>query len=98
MVSDISLGHLEQLVRELCARGLVARVVTTRSGPAFLRVVNPEATSLSENVTCAPAPNSAEHYFWWSWGELMHQVTDPRGAARKVARVLEPHRALEGAE
>jgi hypothetical protein len=98
MVSDISLDHLEQLVRELCARGLVARVVTTRSGPAFLRVVNPEATSLSENVTCAPAPNSAEHYFWWSWGELMHQVTDPRGAARKVARVLEPHRALEGAE
>jgi hypothetical protein len=93
MVSDVPLDHLERLVQELCARGLIARVVRTRSGPAFLRVVNPEATGLTENVTCAPAPNSAQHYFWWSWGELMHQVDDPRGAARKVARVLEPHQA-----
>jgi hypothetical protein len=93
MVSDVGLDHLERLVQELCARGLNARVVRTHSGPAFLRVVNPEATSLSENVTCAPAPDSAQHYFWWSWGELMHRVDDPCGAARKVARVLESHQA-----
>ncbi|HEY7484649.1 MAG TPA: hypothetical protein VH912_09335 [Streptosporangiaceae bacterium] len=91
MVTDVRLDHLERLLRELGARGLVARVIRTRSGPTFLRVVNPEATGLSENVTCAPAPDSAEHYFWWSWGELMHQVDDPRGAAGKVARVLESH-------
>ncbi|HZB30467.1 MAG TPA: hypothetical protein VE465_09905 [Streptosporangiaceae bacterium] len=93
MASDTHHDHLDRLVRELGARGLVADVVKTRSGPAFLRVVNPEATSLSEIVTCAPAPDSAEHFFWWSWGELMHQVDDPRGAARKLARVLEPHDA-----
>jgi hypothetical protein len=93
VAGDTRHDHLDQLVRELGARGLVASVVKTRSGPAFLRVVNPEATSLSEIVTCAPAPDSAEHFFWWSWGELMHQVDDPRGAAKKLARVLEPHDA-----
>lgn len=89
MVSDKRLGYLEDLVNELDSRGLVARVVQARSGPAFLRVVNPEAASLSENVTCAP--EGAEEYYWWSWGEPLHRVDDPRGAATKVAHVLEPH-------
>jgi hypothetical protein len=31
-------------------------------------------------------------YFWWSWGEPLHGVDDPGGAAVKVARVLEAHR------
>jgi hypothetical protein len=93
---DARHDHLNRLMRELGARGLVASVVKTRSGPTFLRVVNPEATNLSEIVTCAPAPNSAEHFFWWSWGELMHPVDDPRGAACKLARVLEPHQAQTG--
>jgi hypothetical protein len=93
MAGDTHHDHLERLVRELDARGLIASVVKTRSGPTFLRVVNPEATSLSEIVTCAPAPDSAEHYFWWSWGELLHQVDDPSGAAGKLARVLEPRRS-----
>ena len=91
MLRHTRVDHLERLVRELGAQGLIASVVKTRSGPAFLRVMNPEATGLSEIVTCAPAPDSAEDFFWWSWGELMHRVDDPRGAARKVARVLEPH-------
>jgi hypothetical protein len=89
VVSDNRLGYLEELVDELGSRGLTARVVRTRSGPAFLRVCNPEATSLAENVTCAPSPDSSEHYYWWSWGERMHRVDDPGGAASKVARVLE---------
>jgi hypothetical protein len=86
-------GHLEALVRELGSHGLTARVVQTRSGgPAFLRVVNPNAASLSENVTCAPAPDGLDHYYWWSWGERMHRVGDPGGAALKVAHVLEVRR------
>ncbi|GAA3229638.1 hypothetical protein [Actinocorallia longicatena] len=90
MTGDLKVGYLEELVGELDACGLIARVVRTRSGPAFLRVVNPRAASLTENVTCAPAPESREHYFWWSWGERLHRVDDPGAAARKVARVLEP--------
>lgn len=92
MVSDKRVGYLEELEHELGSRGLVARVVQTRSGPVFLRVVNPQAASLAEDVTCAPAPDTRDHYYWWSWGERMHHVADPGGAACKVARVLEAHR------
>jgi hypothetical protein len=95
MVDERRVGYLERLVRELDERGLVARVVRTRSGPAFCRVVNPAAASMTENVMCAPAPDGADRppwYFWWSWGEPMHGVEDPSGAAVKVARVLEANR------
>ncbi|GAA3425612.1 hypothetical protein GCM10018953_27950 [Streptosporangium nondiastaticum] len=85
-------GHLERLVSELDSRGLHARLVRTRSGRPFVRVINPNATSLAENVTCraqpATAPRPPDVYYWWSWGERMHTVEDPAGAATKVARVL----------
>ncbi|MFC5746986.1 hypothetical protein [Actinomadura rugatobispora] len=90
MGTDRRTGYLEELEHELDTRGLVARVVRTRSGPVFLRVVNPDAASLAEDVTCAPAPESHDHYYWWSWGERMHRVDDPGGAAVKLARVLQP--------
>ncbi|WP_459805586.1 hypothetical protein [Herbidospora sp. RD11066] len=47
-----------------------------------MRVINPKATSLTENVVCKSAD------YWWSWGERMHRADDPAGAASKVARVL----------
>ncbi|WP_262403363.1 hypothetical protein [Actinomadura sp. CNU-125] len=98
MVSDERVGYLQELERELGTRGLVARVVRTRSGPAFLRVVNPEAASLAEDVTCAPVPDGRDHYYWWSWGERMVRVGDPDAAARKLAHVLQPlSPALEAA-
>jgi hypothetical protein len=28
-------------------------------------------------------------YYWWSWGECMHRVADPTGAASKIAHVLD---------
>lgn len=88
MVSNDRVGYLEELEHELDSRGLVARVVRTRSGPVFLRVVNPEAASLAEDITCAPTPDGPDHYYWWSWGERMHRVDDPGGAAVKLAHVL----------
>jgi hypothetical protein len=53
-------------------------------------VINPNATSLAENVTCRAqaAPSCRDWYYWWSWGERMHTAEDPAGAATKVARVL----------
>jgi hypothetical protein len=89
-VADDNFGHLERLVSELGARGLLARVVQTQSGRRFVRVINPNATSLSENVTCRPANASELPDWWycWSWGERMHTADDPAGAATKVARVL----------
>lgn len=81
-MSEDDFGRLERLVSELDARGLIARVVRTQSGRAFVRVINPNATSLTENVVCKSTD------YWWSWGERMHRADDPAGAATKVARVL----------
>lgn len=83
-----NVGHLERLAAELCSHGLLARVVRTQSGRLFVRVINPAATSLSENVTCRPNADVPDWWYCWSWGERMHTADDPAGAATKVARVL----------
>jgi len=91
------MAYLKELAEELDARGLVARVVRGRCGPAFVRVVNPLATTMQESVTCAPAPVGLhDWYYWWSWGECMHRVDDPTGAASKVAHVLDVAAATGG--
>lgn len=82
---------LRVLADQLGSRGLRANVVQGAAG-ASVRVVNPRAASLSETVTAGPVSGdsgSPDWYFWWSWGERMHRVDDPEGAATKVARVLE---------
>jgi hypothetical protein len=81
-VGEDDFGHLERLASELGTRGFHARVVHSQTGRAFVRVINPNATSLTENVVCKAAD------YWWSWGERMHRADDPAGAATKVARVL----------
>jgi hypothetical protein len=92
-----AIAYLKNLADELDARGLVARVIRTRSGVAFVRVVNPLATTMRENVTCAPSPAGLhDWYYWWSWGECMHCVDDPSGAASKVAHVLDTAAAPVG--
>jgi hypothetical protein len=88
-VGDDNFEHLQRLVSELGARGLLARVVQTQSGRRFVRVINPNATSLTENVTCRPTTSDMPDWWYcWSWGERMHTADDPAGAATKVARVL----------
>ncbi|MGE5287702.1 MAG: hypothetical protein ACM3ML_10960 [Micromonosporaceae bacterium] len=95
--SNGPMAYLKNLADELDARGLVARVLRTPSGVAYVRVVNPLATTMRESVTCAPSPAGLhDWYFWWSWGECMHRVDDPAGAASKVAHVLESAGAPAG--
>ena len=92
-----AMRYLKNLADELDACGLVARVLRTRSGVAFVRVVNPLATVMRESVTCAPSPAGLhDWYYWWSWGECMHCVDDPAGAASKVAHVLDTVAAPTG--
>lgn len=92
MVAEERVTHLEQLRTALDSYGLEARLIRTPCGPEFLRVRNPRAAGLSENVTCAPAPGGRADYYWWSWGERLHPADDPGVAAGKVAHVLGPIR------
>ncbi|MEW1837452.1 hypothetical protein AB0392_05795 [Nonomuraea angiospora] len=89
-MGDDNFEHLKRLVSELDAHGLLARVVQTQGGRIFARVINPNATSLSENVSCrsTSASDVPDWWYCWSWGERMHKADDPAGAATKVARVL----------
>ncbi|HUK72683.1 MAG TPA: hypothetical protein VLW50_28640 [Streptosporangiaceae bacterium] len=92
-----AMAYLKDLAAELDSRGLAARVIRTGTGVAFVRVVNPLATTMRENVTCAPSPVGLhDWYYWWSWGECMHRVDDPAGAASKVAHVLDAAAAPTG--
>ena len=85
-----AVAYLRELARELHALGFVAKVTRSRSGVAFALVVNPSVGALKEMVTCAPSPVGLhDWYYWWSWGECMHRVGDPAGAAAKVAHVLD---------
>jgi hypothetical protein len=91
------MAYLKNLADELDARGLVTQVIRARSGVAVVRVVNPRATAMHERVTCAPSPAGLhDWYYWWSWGECMHCVDDPAGAACKVAHVLDTVPASSG--
>jgi hypothetical protein len=84
-----AMAYLGNLAAELDARGLVAQVLRTHSGIAFVLVINPVAATMRESVTCAPTPAGLhDWYYWWSWGECVHRVDDPVGAASKVAHVL----------
>src|SRR5690606_11336354 len=87
-VGDDNFGHLERLVSELDARGLLARVVRTQSGRLLVRVINANATSGSEDVACRMATDVPVWWYCWSGGERRHTVDGPAGAAGKVARVL----------
>ncbi|MFC4907975.1 hypothetical protein [Actinomadura gamaensis] len=81
--------HLEMLARAVAElTGLRARVVP--AGPAFLRVVNPKAASLAEDVRCDLL--AGEWWFVWSWGDRLGPADDPDGAARMLDHVLSPGR------
>jgi hypothetical protein len=91
VIAEQRVTHLEQLRSALGSYGLEARLIRSpHGGPEFLRVRNPRAAGLAENVTCAPAPDGRADYYWWSWGERLHGTDDPGVAAGKVAHVLGP--------
>jgi len=82
---------LEKLAAELGARGFESRLITAESGHPSLKVTNPQATALSENVL------AAEGWLWWSWAERIAAVTDVAAAADAITRVLATGHAGEEA-
>jgi hypothetical protein len=51
----------------------------------------PGATMLAESIDCMPGTDDDGRLYWyyrWSWGEVLHDASDPPGAAAKIAEVL----------
>ena len=54
-------------------------------------VFMPGASMLAESIDCMPGTDDDGRLFWyyrWSWGEVLHDASDPPGAAAKIAEVL----------
>jgi hypothetical protein len=81
--------YLHRLAAALDTQGFQATVRTTY--PAALHVYMPGAAMLAESIDCMPGTDDAGRLYWfyrWSWGEVLHDASDPSGAAAKIADVL----------
>ncbi|MEV1238506.1 hypothetical protein [Nonomuraea sp. NPDC049750] len=78
--------HLTNLQERLQNLGLHARLLTRDEQLPRLRVINPEATTLSEVISAAP--KEGQWLFWWSWAEPIVEVADLATAADHICRVL----------
>jgi hypothetical protein len=81
--------YLHRLAAALDTQGFHATVRTTY--PCALHVFMPGASMLAESIDCMPGTDDEGRLFWyyrWSWGEVLHDASDPPGAAAKIAEVL----------
>jgi hypothetical protein len=79
--------RLDQLGPALAARGMAASLVTPAGRVPSLRVVNPAAPALAEDVY-AGCCEDGSWWFWWSWAERIAAATDLDQAAARIAHVL----------
>ena len=79
--------RLDQLGPALAARGMTASLVTPAGRVPSLRVVNPAAPALAEDVY-AGCCEDGSWWFWWSWAERIAAASDLDQAAARIAHVL----------
>ena len=83
--------RLDQLGPALIGYRLTASLVTPAGRVPSLRVVNPEAPALAEDVY-AGCCEDGSWWFWWSWAERIAPASDLAAAAARIAHVLAaPH-------
>ncbi len=80
--------HLTLLLDEHTQRGLHARLLIQPQHPPRLRVINPEAATLTELISAAPL--DGVWWFWWSWAERITPVNEVASAAQRIQYVLTP--------
>jgi hypothetical protein len=79
--------RLDQLGPALAARGMTASLVAPVGRVPSLRVVNPAAPALAEDVY-AGCCEDGSWWFWWSWAERIAAASDLDQAAARIAHVL----------
>ena len=84
--------RLDQLAPALARRGMTASLLAPADRVPSLRVVNPAAPALAEDVY-AGCCEDGSWWFWWSWAERIATASDPDQAAARIARVLAAQQA-----
>ena len=84
--------RLDQLGPALTGYRLTASLVTPAGRVPSLRVVNPDAPALAEDIY-AGCCEDGSWWFWWSWAERISSADDLDAAARAIQRVLASHSA-----
>src|SRR5438094_1384680 len=84
---DGAIPHLERFAERLRADGWYARVLFADGRTPALRVVNPAAVPLNDDVTLGRDEGGA-WWFCWSFGERLAHVGDLDVAVARIARVL----------
>jgi hypothetical protein len=79
--------RLDQLGPALAPFGMTASLVTPAGRVPSLRVVNPAAPALAEDVY-AGCCEDGSWWFWWSWAERIAAASDLDQAAARIAHVL----------
>jgi hypothetical protein len=79
--------RLDRLGPALAARGMTASLVTPAGRVPSLRVVNPAAPALAEDVY-AGCCEDGSWWFWWPWAERIAAAADLDQAAARIAHVL----------
>lgn len=74
--------------KTLTQRGFRAPIVWPGDEPPFVRITNPGAGQLAEDVRCASI--DGELWFLWSWRRLIAPVVHLELAADQIAHVLTP--------
>ncbi|MEU8401751.1 hypothetical protein AB0C28_41735 [Nonomuraea sp. NPDC048892] len=79
-------AHLGKLQEALQSRGLHAHLLTQNGRLPRLRVINPQATALSETISIVQQQD--RWLFTWSWNEPITEVTHLATATEHIRRVL----------
>ena len=83
--------RLDQLGPALARFGMTANLVTPAGRVPSLRVVNPAAPALAEDIYTGCGEDGT-WWFWWSWAERIAAASDVDQAAALIAHVLAaPH-------
>jgi hypothetical protein len=82
-----TIAHLEALAERLRAEGWYARVDVSARQAGSVRVVNPSAAPLNDDITVEP-DDAGLWWFRWSFGDRIAHVDDPGIAAARIIQVL----------
>jgi len=83
--------QLERLAPVLSRHGMTSNLMAPSGRVPSLRVLNPAAPALAEDVY-ADRCEDGSWWFWWSWAERISAAGDLERAAARIAHVLAaPH-------